>query len=69
MTKPEQQHDEERHWSEETSFVRLGEIVARLKGDVERAYNARREEEGADAHDALVSAEWRMRAAEKRGKP
>jgi hypothetical protein len=68
MSKPGQPRDEGRHWSEETSFVRLGEIVARLKGDVERAYNARQEEAGADAHDALVSAEWRMRVAEKRGR-
>lgn len=54
-----------RHWSNETDFRALGDIVADLKREVERAYYECREDDAAAAHDDLTSAEWRLRAAER----
>ena len=54
------------HWREDTDWQRLGDVVARLKGDVEAAIEARDESAGAAAHDDLISAEWRLRQAGRR---
>lgn len=55
-----------KHWSEETNWQRLGEAVQGLKRKVEAAYFHCDEETASAAHDDLVSAEWRLRQAERR---
>lgn len=55
-----------RHWSEETSFERLSEIVARLKARVDDAISARDDFAGDAAHEELINAEARLRMAERR---
>ena len=56
------------HWREDTDPLRLGTVVGRLKGHVDAAIVARDEEAGSPAHRDLVSAEWRLRRAERRGR-
>jgi hypothetical protein len=58
--------DAVKHWSEETNWQPLSAAVARLKRRVETAYHHCQEQEASDAHDDLVSAEWRLRQAERR---
>lgn len=58
-----------RHWSEDTNWQRLSEVVERLKRRVEDAYFRSDEARAEQAHDDLLSAEWRLRQAEKRQKP
>ena len=55
-----------RDWVESCDFVRLGEVVARLKREVEIAYYYCRDEDAAAAHRDLIRAEWRLRQAERR---
>ena len=55
-----------KHWSEETRWQPLSVAVARLKAKVERAYHECRDDDAAQAHDDLTSAEWRLRQAERR---
>lgn len=55
-----------KHWSEETNWQRLSEVVDRLKEQVNAAIEARDDFAGEAAHDDLVSAEWRLRQAERR---
>lgn len=55
-----------RHWSEETRWQPLSEAVSKLKAEVEKAYYECREADADAAHDDLVSAEWRLRQAERR---
>ena len=45
-------------------FERLGDIVARLKADVEAAIRARDEEAADDAHKHLCEVEHRQRTIE-----
>ena len=52
-------------WREDTNWRRLGEVVDRLKRDVERAYHDCRDDDAGDLHDDLTSAEWRLRQAER----
>jgi len=54
------------HWSEDTNWQRLGEVVNRLKAKVDQAVAARDDFTGDQAHADLVSAEWRLRQAERR---
>ena len=56
----------DKHWSDETRWKPLSEAVADLKRKVEAAYYACDEQTANDAHDDLVSAEWRLRQAERR---
>ena len=54
-----------KHWSEETQWQPLSVIVDALKRKVEAAYY-RSDEAAADAaHDDLLSAEHRLRMAER----
>lgn len=57
-----------KHWSEETNWVPLKIAVAALKTKVERAYYESRGDDAGQAHDDLVSAEWRLRQAERRAR-
>ena len=54
-----------KHWSEETNWQRLKDIVARLKQKVDAAIVDRDEFTAEAAHDDLVSAEHRLRMAER----
>lgn len=54
------------HWREDTDWLRLGDAVAAIKAKVDRAIVERDEAAGAAAHDDLISAEWRLRQAERR---
>lgn len=56
----------DRHWTEDTNWQRLGDVVARLRAKVNAAITERDEEAGQVAHDDLVRAEWRLRQAERR---
>lgn len=55
-----------KHWSEETNWQRLGDVVARLKDKVNAAIAAYDNDAGEAAHEDLVAAEWRLRQAERR---
>lgn len=55
-----------KHWSEETRWQPLSAVVAALKGKVEAAYYRGDEAEADAAHDDLISAEHRLRMAERR---
>lgn len=55
-----------KHWSEETNWVPLKIAVIALKTKVERAYYEARDDDASQAHDDLVTAEWRLRQAERR---
>lgn len=55
-----------KHWSEETNWKPLSDAVAVLKRQVEDHHYNCRSQEAQDAHDDLVSAEWRLRQAERR---
>lgn len=55
-----------KHWSEETNWKPLSVAVEALKRKVEAAYYRCDEAEASAAHDDLVSAEWRLRQAERR---
>ena len=55
-----------KHWSEETKWQPLAAVVAKLKARVDAAIAARDEFTAEAAHDDLVSAEWRLRQAERR---
>lgn len=55
-----------KHWSEETNWKPLSEAVAALKAKVEAAYYRCDDVEAGAAHDDLVSAEHRLRMAERR---
>lgn len=55
-----------KHWSEETNWQPLSAAVAALKAKVEAAYYRCDDAEAGAAHDDLVSAEWRLRQAERR---
>lgn len=54
-----------RHWSEDTDWQRLGDVVERLKRRVEDAWYRCDEQAADEAHDDLTSAEWRLRQAER----
>lgn len=54
-----------RHWSEETCWQPLGAVVNRLKRKVCEAIVAGDEFEAELTHDELISAEWRLRQAER----
>ena len=53
-------------WQDSTDWQSLHSVVQRLKRRVEAAYYAGTPDEADEAHDDLVSAEWRLRAAQKR---
>jgi hypothetical protein len=55
-----------KHWSDETRWQSLGEVVAGLKAKVEAAYATAHEDDLDAAHDDLVAAEHRLRMAERR---
>lgn len=55
-----------KNWREETRWQPLSEAVSALKLQVEKAYHECRDQDASDAHDDLVSAEWRLRQAERR---
>jgi len=57
--------DDRIDWREDTDWLRLGVVVQRLKARVEAAIVARDDDAGAQAHDDLISAEWRLRQAER----
>ena len=57
-----------KHWTQATDAASLRAAVEVLKQDVERAYWECRDEEAGAAHDDLVSAEWRLRQAERMAK-
>lgn len=54
-----------KHWSEETNWQRLGEIVDRIKARVDDAIARRDDHDGEAAHEDLISAEHRLRMAER----
>lgn len=56
----------EKHWSEETNWKRLGDLVRAQKQAVEAAHHECREDDADEAHDDLLCMEWRLRAAERR---
>jgi hypothetical protein len=58
--------DQRKHWSEETDWQRLSDIVARLKGAVDAGIFDGDEFAAEVAHDDLISAEHRLRMAERR---
>ena len=53
-------------WREDTDRLRLAVVAAAYRARVERAIVERDEEAGAEAHTCLISAEWRLRQAERR---
>lgn len=53
-------------WRESCDWQHLSNVVAKLKRDVEAAYFQCREADADAAHDDLLSAEWRLRQAERR---
>lgn len=53
-------------WREDTDRLRLAVVAAAYRARVERAIVERDEEAGAAAHTCLISAEWRLRQAERR---
>lgn len=55
-----------KHWTAETNWKPLSAAVARIKRQVEDAYYHGRDDEADQSHDDLVSAEWRLRQAERR---
>lgn len=55
-----------KHWSDETRWQPLAEVVATLKAKVEAAYATAHEDDLAAAHDELVAVEHRLRMAERR---
>lgn len=55
-----------KNWRDETNWKPLSEAVASLKAAAEAAYHASHDDVASDAHDDLVSAEWRLRQAERR---
>lgn len=55
-----------KHWRDETNWQRLSIAVEALKRRVEEAYYQSDEAAASEAHDDLVSAEWRLRQAERR---
>lgn len=55
-----------KHWSDETRWQPLADIVAALKVRTEAAYRAGRDDEADAAHDELVAVEHRLRMAERR---
>ena len=55
-----------RHWTEDTNWQRLSDVVARLRVQVNAAIAARDNDAGQAAHDDLIRAEWRLRQAERR---
>lgn len=57
-----------KHGSQSTDFQHISIAVASLKQNVQRAYHECREGGAADAEDDLVSAEWQIRQAERRGR-
>lgn len=54
-----------KHWRDDTSWQSLGDVVTRLKERVEAAIRAGDGPAGAEAHDDLTEAEWRLRQAER----
>jgi hypothetical protein len=54
-----------KHWSEETNWQRLGDIVAHLKNRVNDAIARRDDFAGEAAHEDLICAEHRLRMAER----
>lgn len=54
-----------KHWTEETDWRRLSDVVADLKCRVDAAIAARDDFNGEAAHDDLIRAEWRLRQAER----
>ena len=56
----------ERHWSEETCWQPIAEVVERLKARVDAAIAARDDAAGDAAHEELIRAEHRLRMAERR---
>ena len=55
-----------KHWSEETNWQRLSDVVDRFKAKVNAAIAARDDATGEAAHEDLVAAEWRLRQAKRR---
>lgn len=55
-----------KHWSEETRWQPLSEIVGQMKARVEALYRAGEDDAVDRAHDDLVAAEHRLRLAERR---
>jgi hypothetical protein len=55
-----------KHWSEETNWQRLSDVVQALKARVEKAIVDRDDFDGEAAHNDLTSAEWRLCQAERR---
>lgn len=53
-------------WREDTDPLRLGVVVDRLKDRVDVAIVQRDDQGGSEAHGDLVSAEWRLRQAQRR---
>lgn len=53
-------------WREDTEPLRLGTVVDRLKYRVDVAIVQRDDEGGGEVHGDLVSAEWRLRQAQRR---
>ena len=53
-------------WRESTDWQKLADVVSRLKAKVEMAYHLSDEDTASEAHADLVSAEWRLRQAERR---
>ena len=54
-----------KHWSEETNWQRLSEVVANLKARVDDAIARRDDFNGEAEHDELIRAEHRLRMAER----
>ena len=55
-----------RHWSEETRWEPIAEVVERLKARVDASIAARDDAGGDAAHADLIAAEHRLRMAERR---
>jgi hypothetical protein len=55
-----------KHWSDETRWQPLAEVVAGLKAKVEAAYATAQEADLDAAHDELVAVEHRLRMAKRR---
>lgn len=55
-----------KHWTDETRWQPLAEIVAGMTAAIEAAYATAHEDDLDAAHDEMVAAEHRLRMAERR---
>lgn len=56
------------HWSDETRWQAIGDVVAAMKAKIEAAYATAHRDDLDAAHDELIAVEHRQRMAERRAR-